>query len=172
MMETGQLRCGQITSAKPDPDVLRQLQELSVTVFSPYFPTTKHDHPSFDLSVWQHRITLPNAVVFYATTSTSSQPLGFFFAIPRTQPEIGQELLHIWLVAVDPGSQGLGIFPLLLERMKEHAGSCGYQQMTICTRPKQFHKMYRILGENGWQEVAWRQMEDGEWQQVLMKLPI
>lgn len=167
-----ELLCHRITSTEPRPKVLCDLQQLSVSVFEPYFQGTEHEHPSFDLSEWQRRITLPNAVIFYATTSTSNRPLGFFFAVPRVQPEIGHELFHIWLVAVEPSSRGLGIFPLLMDHMKQHARSCGYQELTICTRPEQFDKMYRILRENEWEEVAWRQKENGDWKQVLMKMPI
>lgn len=171
-MQYNGLRCEQISSHEPRPEVLRELQELSVAIFSPYFSTTEHNHPSFDFSEWQRRLTFSHSVVYYATKSETDKPLGFFFAHPRTQPEIGHELLHIWLVGVDPDSRGLGIFPFLMDRMKQHARNCGYSELTICTRPKQFQKMYRILGEHGWQEVAWRLMEDGELQQVLMKLSI
>ena len=171
-MQHDKLQCEQITSSEPRLEVLRELQELSVAIFSPYFPATLHNHPSFYFSEWQSRLTLPNSIVFYATTPMSGKPLGFFFAHPRTQPEIGHELFHIWLVGVDPNSRGLGIFPLLMDRMKQHARDCGYSELTICTRPKQFDKMYRILCEHGWQEVAWRLMEDGELQQVLMKMRI
>lgn len=167
-----QLLCHRITSAEPRTDILRDLQQLSVSVFQPYFQETAQEHPSFDFSVWEYHITLPNAVVFYATTSTSSQPLGFFFGIPRTQPEIGHELFHIWVVAVEPNSRDLGIFPLLMDQIKQHARGCGYREMTICTRPRQFHKMYRILGKHGWEEVTWRKEEDGVLQQVLMKMSI
>ena len=166
-----QLICHRITPTEPDPETLRELKELSASVFKPYFPGTEHTHPSFDLAEWQHRITLPNAIIFYVTTATSARPLGFFNAIPLIQPEIGYEILHIWLVAVDPESRGLGIFRLLLNRMKQHARSCGYRELTVCTRPENFGKMYRLLSENGWEEVAWREKESGG-KQVLMKIAI
>lgn len=115
-------------------------------------------------------LQLPGAAVFYATNGTNhSGVLGFFFLIPRTAPEIGIELPHIWLAGVHPDSRGLGVFPFLMQHTIEHArDSLAATEMTVCTYPRRFTQMYRILSQHGWEEVAWR--EEGV--KVLMRLNI
>lgn len=161
----------QLSAAEPNPEMLSKLQGLSMSIFSEAFPASRDNHPSFQLSEWQRRLCLPNAIIFYVTSS-SGRPLGFFNAIPKVQPEIGYELFHVWLTAFDPSVRGLGAFPMLMDRVKEHARRSGYQELTICTRPRKFPHMYRILGKNGWEEVAWRNDGDQAGAQVLMKLAI
>ncbi|KXT04341.1 hypothetical protein AC578_7918 [Pseudocercospora eumusae] len=90
------------------------------------------------------------------------------FLQPRTAPEIGYSLPHIWIAAVDPASRGQGIFALLMQRVVEHVRELKEKEITVCTYPARFKEMYRILQQTGWKEVAWR--ENGD--KVLMKLDI
>jgi len=55
-----------------------------------------------------------------------------------------------------------------MDKVKVHARNLGFQEITVCTYPNRFAKMYRILNENGWQEVCWLQ-EDVK---VLMKFRV
>ena len=167
---SAQLTCHQITSKHQSPEAYQSILDMCRSIFSPNTPV--EDLPRYyQLSEWDSHISMPNSVIFYMTNPASnppSRPIGFFFAVPRTQPEIGHELLHISLAGVDPESRGLGIFPLLMEKVKEHARSHGYPEMTVCTFPGRFEKMYRILGSNGWEEVAWPMKDE----KVLMKLTV
>ena len=160
------ITCHKITSKDQCPETFRGLLALSISIFNP--DTPEHDLPPQNrLATWEDHISLPGAAILYVSNS-DSQPLGFFFAVPRTHPEIGHELLHLWLAGVDPASRGLGIFPLLTEQLKEHARVYRYGEMTVCTYPNRFTEMYRILGKNDWKEVAWPLK--GE--KVLMKLAV
>ena len=161
-----ELTCHQITSKDQSPETFHKLLHLAISIFEP--GTLEQDSPvHHQLSTWESHISMPNASIFYVT-DLASQPVGFFFVIPRTQPEVGYELLHIWLAGVDTASRGTGIFPFLTEKVKEHATNCGYREITVCTFPNRFDTMYRILGKNGWKEVAWP--VKGE--KVLMKLTL
>lgn len=161
-----ELTCHQILSQQDSLETFRKLLALSISIFDPETPES--DLPSqHQLSTWEDHIALPGSGIFYVTNS-ASQLLGFFFAVPRTQPEIGHELLHIWLAGVSPASRGLGIFPLLTEKVKQHAKLLGYREMTVCTYPSRFDKMYRILSKNGWIVVAWPEKDE----KVLMKLTL
>ena len=52
-----------------------------------------------------------------------------------------------------------------MDKAKAQAITLGYQEITVCTYPKTFLKMYRILSQNGWKEVAWPKKDE----KVLMK---
>jgi GNAT superfamily N-acetyltransferase len=157
---------GEITSNHMDDGLFRQILALSISVFEPDAPG-EDLRPTSQLSTWGKHIQLPGATLFYAMNSTS-QPIGFFFLLPRTIPEIGHELLHIWIACVHPASRGLGIFPRLTDKVKAHARELGYPEITVCTYPNRFTKMYRILSQNGWQEVCWPEKDV----KVLMKLRV
>jgi GNAT superfamily N-acetyltransferase len=126
-----QLICHQLESVQQDPEIFKQVYQLSRTVFDP-------DTPDDQLPIhhrqerWEEEIAFPNSSIFYVTndvSETPGQPIGFFFALPRVQPEIGYELLHIRLAAVTTSSRGLGVFPLLMLKVTEHARNCGYKEM-------------------------------------------
>jgi GNAT superfamily N-acetyltransferase len=144
---------GEITSQQQDAELFRKTLALSRSIFEP--DTAEQDRPpTSQLSTWEKHIELPGSKLILATNS-SHQPVGFFFVVPRTHPEIGYELPHIWIACVDTASRGLGIFPHLTNKVKAHAMNLGYQEITVCTYPEVFPKMYRILRQHGWKEVAW-----------------
>lgn len=159
-----QLACHQLTHNDTASAALEEAFGLSQSVFAELQDSQR---PSNDLSQWKTLLQLPGAAVFYATRTNASQVLGFFFLIPRTAPEIGVELPHIWIAAVHPASRGLGIFPLLMHHAVKHARGIA-PQLTVCTYPERFTQMYRILKQHGWEEVARR--EEGK--KVLMSLNI
>lgn len=161
-----ELTFGEVTAENLDDGFLQQILALSKSVFEPDTPPEGLP-PNQQVPAWQKQILLPGARIFYVTDS-GKQPVGFFFVIPRTHQEIGSERLHIWIACVTPASRGLGIFPSLTEKAKAHARSLGYSEITVCTFPKRFTKMYRILNQNGWEEVCWLQKDV----KVLMKLQI
>ena len=162
-----ELLCHEITSKEQSAEAFDSILALSRSIFDPDTPECDMP-PQNQVPLWESHLEKPNSSIFYVTEKGDSQPKGFFFVIARTQPEIGRELLHIWLAGVDRASQGLGIFPLLTEKTMEHARRCGYDDMTVCTYPERFPKMFRILGQNGWQVVAWPVKDE----KVLMKLTL
>lgn len=165
-----QINCHTLQSGDQHLPVLSQLIDLNKTVFQPATPEEEQE-PNYQRKGWEERLSLPNAKIFYATNQSSltpDQPIGFFFMLPRTQPEIGYELLHIWLAAVDPAARGLRVFPLLMEGALDHARRSGGKEVTVCTFPARFKKMYRILNEHGWELVAWPM----EGVKVLMKMTL
>ena len=149
-----------------DDDLLRQLLALTISVFEPDTPAEDLTG-ACQLSAWEQHIQVPGAILFYAMNS-ANQPVGLFFAVPRTMPEIGHELLHIWAACVDPASRGLGLFPRLMDKVKAHAQNLGYPEITVCTYPNRFTKMYRILNQHEWEEVCWLEKDV----KVLMKLRV
>lgn len=157
-----------LTSQCMDDTLLQKILALSTAVFEPDTPKDQLP-PSSQPSVWEENIRQPGAALFYATSPTDTdQPAGCFFIFPRTMPEIGRELPHIWIACVDPASRGLGIFPRLMERAKAHARELGFGELTVCTYPQRFTKMYRILNQHGWREVCWPKKDV----KVLMKLQL
>jgi GNAT superfamily N-acetyltransferase len=164
------LKCHEISTADQDEQAFTQLRRLCKDIFDPEVANEELAHHS-QLEVWTKHIEHEDSKVFYATNTASEtpdHPIGFLFVVPRTQPEIGYELLHIWIAAVDPATRGLGVFPLLMEQVVGHARSCGYSEITVCTYPDRFTTMYRILQKNGWELVGWP-IED---EKVLMKLAL
>lgn len=163
------LYCHTLTSETATDQNLQPISTLSNAVFDDDLNPNEPVHPAHSLYHWKSNIAHPHSIVIYASSgSSASPPLGFFFAMPRIQPDIGKELLHLWLAAIDPFSRGLGIFPFLMRQLREHAQHCGYSEMTVCTYPKRFGKMYRILKKHGWEEVAW--LIEGE--KILMKISL
>ncbi|KAF7186339.1 hypothetical protein HII31_12414 [Pseudocercospora fuligena] len=155
-----------ITAENLSDDALIPLFTLSQGVFS---SPGDDQRPSHRLEAWRGSLQQQGAILLYATSSDSPRkPLGLLFIQPRTAPEIGHSLPHIWIAAVDPESRGQGIFALLMQRAVKHVRELEEKEMTVCTYPARFKKMYRILQQTGWKEVAWR--ENGD--QVLMKLDI
>ena len=156
---------GQLTAKQPNGELLHKLLALAISVFE--VTTPEHELPHHaQLSTWGELLRVPDAIIFYATNN-SGQPIACFFVVPRTQELIGYELLHIWNACVQPESRGLGLFPALLEKVKAYAIERGQQEITVCTYPATFCKMYRILSQNGWEEVGWPK-ED----KILMQLKL
>lgn len=155
-----------ITSENLSDEALVPLFTLSQEVFSAPGDDQRSSH---QLEAWRGYLQQQGAVLLYATSSDlPRKPLGLLFIQPRTAPEIGYSLPHIWIAAVDPESRGKGIFAMLMQRAIEHVRELKEKEMTVCTYPARFKKMYRILQQTGWKEVARR--ENGD--KVLMKLDI
>ncbi len=167
-----QLMWHEIATAEQNPPVFDKLFELSWGVFAAYTPSDELRSQQIESSdIWKQHIGLPGASIFYATNTASTkpdEPLGFLFVVPRTQPLIGVELLHIKIAAVDEQSRGFGVFPFLLDRVKQLAARCGYREITVCTFPGRFQKMYRMLSSNGWKVVGWPVQNE----KILMKLTV
>lgn len=160
-----QLYCHTIDSTNASDDAVEQLFNLSTAVFEEFPEEDENSSAgrtepgSRVLSTWLSNIQHPSAIIAYITPNPTPNPptaLGVFFGVTRTQPEIGYELFHLRVAAVRSESRGLGIFPVLMDRIKRHARNCGHSEMTVCTYPKRFVKMYRILREHGWEEVGRR----------------
>ncbi len=169
-MSQSQLSVRHLHSIYEDETTFCRLLNLARHVFQPT-ATTAELEPSMHRKLWEENMARAKACISYAVNTVSpdpEQPIGLFFNFPRTEPDIGRELLHIWLAAVDPASSGMGVFPLLLTADKEHARRCGYGELTVCTYPGRFEKMYRILRANDWQEVSWPR----ENEKVLMKTSV
>ena len=163
-----EMACHQIATIEQDPLVYDKLYGLYETVFTPYTSATEPDNMQ-SKDYWGRELPLPNASIFYAVNASQvGEPVGLLFCVPRTHAEIGHELLHIRVAAVLPSYRGYGIFPFLLDEVKQYARSTGYSEISICTFPSRFEKMYPILCSNGWELVTW--LNDGE--KVLMKLKI
>lgn len=155
-----------ITADNATDDELSNGLELCRSVFA--YPGDS-ERSSHQLGPWQQYIQQSESVLLLATHGSAfERPLGLIFVVLRAAPEIGVSLPHIWLAGVEAESRGLGLFVALMDRAVEHASSHGHKEMTVCTYPARFEKMYRILQQTGWQEVARR--EGG--QKVLMKLAI
>jgi GNAT superfamily N-acetyltransferase len=156
----------EMTSITLDPDMFKKLLALSISIFEPDKPEAERSQ-ACQLSNWQELLSRPESILFYALNAVQ-HPIGFFFVESRIHPEVGYRLPHVWIACVDPKSRGLGLFPRLMEKTKAHATGLGYAEITVCTYPQRFTKMYRILCQNGWQKVCW--LQEGE--KVLMKLPL
>ncbi|KAL2412523.1 hypothetical protein ABEF91_000277 [Exophiala dermatitidis] len=95
-----------------------------------------------------------------------SPPIGFIFAIPRTDsdPSIPSPTLHIWLAGVSAQARGTGVFAALMAEVEQHArrdeNESRVKVMSVCTYPKRFGKMFAILQRQGWEIRQW--LEDGE----------
>ena len=155
-----------MTSQTLDSDLFEKLLALSISVFEPNTPAAQLSHAS-QLSNWQAIISQPESTLFYAL-NTLNQPITFFFVESRIHPEIGYRLPHIWIACVDPNYRGLGLFPRLMERVLVFGRGLGYKEVTVCTYPQRFTKMYRILCHHGWREVCWLKEDE----KVLMKLAL
>ncbi|EME87301.1 uncharacterized protein MYCFIDRAFT_209470 [Pseudocercospora fijiensis CIRAD86] len=156
-----------ITSKNLTDETLIPLFTLSQKVFSS--PTDSH-RPSHNLETWRSYLQQPGSILLYATHSNSPQtPVGLLFLHPRTAPEIGYSLPHIWIAAVEPESRGKGIFALLMRRMFDFVrDELGEREVTVCTYPERFGRMYGVLKKMGWEAVAWR--EEGK--KVLMRVGV
>ncbi|KAK4506481.1 hypothetical protein PRZ48_000213 [Zasmidium cellare] len=127
---------------------------LSQEVFSEF---ERGNPPSSYLSTWETYIRHQDAMVAYTTLDPEPNPskaLGLFFSLPRTQSDIGYELPHLWIAAIKSEYRGLGMFPVLMDRVKQYARECGHKEMTVCTYPEQCVKMYRLLCQDGWEEIS------------------
>lgn len=164
-----EIQIHQLETAEQDPLAFDKIHHLYETVFAPYTPHIRGYDPSRQSkTAWPEQLASPNASIFYATLSSSREPIGFLFSTPRTFEEIGVELLHVKLAAVLSSSQGLGVFPMLMEEVKKWGVKGGYGALTICTFPNTFDRMFPILCKNGWEVVAW--LDEGE--KVLMKMEL
>jgi GNAT superfamily N-acetyltransferase len=61
-------------------------------------------------------------------------------------------------------ARGAGIFAALMMTVEQHARIYDIQELSVCTYPGKFGKMFAILQKTGWKVWAW--MEGGE--KVLM----
>lgn len=165
-MARSELKLGEITSQQQDEEMLRKLLALSTSIFDPDTPE-KDLSPSNWLSNWKANLEVPGAALIYVKDA-DMRPFGFFFTYPRTIEGIGYELLHIWVACVDPAYRGLGIFPLLMDKAKNHARELGYGEISVVTYPKRFTQMYRILTKHGWEEVCWLEKDV----KLLLKMPV
>ena len=165
-MHGKQIFCHKLGSQDAAHEALTHVFALSKRTFA----AKEDEHrPSNQLSEWQKHLRRDGSAVLYVTDSENKDvPLGFVFVLLRTAPELDIELPHIWLAAVDPASRGSGVFALLMQQATQHARNAGAQSMTVCTYPKRFERMYAVLQQHGWQEMARR--ENGE--KVLMKLDL
>ncbi|KAM0694762.1 hypothetical protein Q7P36_005118 [Cladosporium allicinum] len=129
---------------------------------------------SFDPPSWQRRLDAEGAMLFTASSSSSTPAEnnihGFLLTSIRQHPELPSPTFHISLAAVDLSHRGLGIFPRLLALAEEYCrAELGLGSVTICTLPESFPGMWRLLSDprNRWVEVGWRETGDGR--QVLMR---
>ncbi|KAF2171051.1 hypothetical protein M409DRAFT_19024 [Zasmidium cellare ATCC 36951] len=169
-----QLYCHVIDSSnyQDDPSAIEKLFNLSQDIFDTVpgeVPQEQLDEeaklppetaPSSQLAAWHWGMAQPHAIIAYASTSPTPNPstaLAVFHGLPCLQPEIGYELFHLRVAAVKAESRGLGIFPMLMGRVQNHARECGWKEMTVITYPHRFVKMARILRSHGWKEMGIRE---------------
>ncbi|KAM3418404.1 hypothetical protein BST61_g4397 [Cercospora zeina] len=165
-MHTQHVVCHVLGSHDAAHEALTQVFALSRRIFG---AEEDAHRPSSQLPEWRKRLQQEGSAVLYAThTENDEIPLGFLFVVAITAPELGVEFPHIWLAAVDPASRGSGLFALLMQHAIQRAREAEAQALTICTYPKWFARMYAVLQQEGWQEMARR--ENGE--KVLMKLDL
>ncbi|PPJ53599.1 hypothetical protein CBER1_00443 [Cercospora berteroae] len=165
-MQDKQIFCHKLGPQDAADEALTHVFALSKKTFA---ATEDAHRASNQLSEWQKHLRRDGSGVLYVTHAKSQDvPLGFVFVLLRTAPELGIELPHIWLAAVDPASRGSGVFALLMQQATQLAQSTDAQSITVCTYPKRFERMYAVLQQHGWQEMARR--ENGE--KVLMKLDL
>ncbi len=169
MAETSQnpeITLAEMTSQTLDAELFRKLLALSRSVFEPGVQEQDLQQSPSYLSTWKEHIERSNSKLIYALDE-SHQPVGLFFVELEKHTEIGHELPYIWIACVDPNSRGLGIFPRLMDKFKAYAKGLGYREITVITYPEEYTKMYRILSQHGWEEVARPKPV-----QVLLKLTI
>lgn len=125
------------------------------------------DHSSLD--EWHKRLSQPTSVLLYARdsnpSSTEGRPVGFIFSHPKSDSSLPSQTLHIWLAGVAEQARGTGIFAALMMAIEQHARRHGVHELSVCTYPGKFGKMFTILQKTGWKVRAW--LEDGE--KVLMR---
>lgn len=121
-------------------------------------PTSKYA----SLSLWRERISRPGAVIVYAAASAQEDsesvddsqacaPFAFLFCHPRHHdPPLcsgASETPHIWLAGVllDQRSQGL-----LDKMIRASELESGNTQMTVCTTPETYPRMWSWLLRRNW----------------------
>ncbi|KAF2171370.1 hypothetical protein M409DRAFT_18486 [Zasmidium cellare ATCC 36951] len=163
-----QIYCHTIDRNNSTEEAIASFFALGQEVFSKF---ERGNPPSSHLSTWGNYIQIEDAMVAYTTQEPEPNPskaLGLFFSLPRTHSQVGYELPHIWIAAVKEPYRGLGMFPILMNRVKQHARECGHREMTVCTYPERMEKMYRLLRQDGWDEIG--RTENGA--KVVMKLAL
>jgi GNAT superfamily N-acetyltransferase len=152
------------------------MQALPKPPLNPSFPSptrSSKQQPHHQLTTplldeWHKRLSLPSSVLLYArdtgTPSTEEGPVGFILAHPKNGSTLPSQTLHIWLAGVTEQARGAGIFAALMMAFEQHARKHDIQELSVCTYPGKFAKMFAILQKTGWKVWAW--MEGGE--EVLM----
>ncbi|KAK5294703.1 hypothetical protein LTR99_009509 [Exophiala xenobiotica] len=127
--------------ASASKTTIEPILSLSDQIFNTAASSPTH-HSSLD--EWHKRLSLPSSVLLYARdtspSSTEGRLVGFMFAHPKTDSSLPCQTLHIWLAGVTE------------------------RELSVCTYPGKFGKMFAILQKTGWKVWAW--MEGGE--KVLM----
>ncbi|KAJ9502596.1 hypothetical protein LTR96_005717 [Exophiala xenobiotica] len=151
--------------ASASKTTIEPILSLSDQIFNTAASSPTH-HSSLD--EWHKRLSLPSSVLLYARdtspSSTEGRLVGFMFAHTKTDSSLPCQILHIWLAGVTEQARGTGIFAALMMAVEQHARKHDIQELSVCTYPGKFGKMFAILQKTGWKVWAW--MEGGE--KVLM----
>lgn len=104
-----------LTQDSFDEEVFLKISVLSRACFKIEGVPEDPNWPSHSLSAWRSKLQLPGSIIIYAMSDDSLDPIGYLFILPKVQPEIGHEILHVWLAGVDAAKRGLKVFPALME---------------------------------------------------------